>query len=313
LEKERVDEATQILKDARMEFPAQPLAGESHETSAVHFTAYYPRSVEKVNWSTVLAYMHVADALPLVYSDSRRRLGEASKRTSSKTARKKVDIARGTRTLVVPQSESLEFNPSQIDFTWLEDFHCAEFRCRLRSDVTVQPWFQRLYDSKRQDVTVRVAFYVPPVLLAEISFKVRASQRSENRQPASVTSHPYQRVFVSYSREDSSIADQLGEAYKALGLEYLRDVNVLRSGEKWAPALLDLIFKSEIFQLLWSNAAKRSPYVRQEWQHALGLNRYFFIRPAYWEKPMPTPPRELADIHFAYLGWLGPSITQWVD
>jgi hypothetical protein len=120
-----------------------------------------------------------------------------------------------------------------------------------------------------------------------------------------VTSHPYQRVFVSYSREDSSIADQLGEAYKALGLEYLRDVKVLRSGEKWAPALLNLIDKSEIFQLLWSEAAKCSPYVRQEWQHALGLDRDFFIRPVYWEKPMPAPPRELADLHFAYLEFKG--------
>ena len=65
--------------------------------------------------------------------------------------------------------------------------------------------------------------------------------------------------------------------------------------------MLDLIDKSEIFQLLWSKAAKRSPNVRKEWEHALGLHRDFFIGPAYWEKPMPAPPRELADIHFAYL------------
>jgi len=65
--------------------------------------------------------------------------------------------------------------------------------------------------------------------------------------------------------------------------------------------LLDLIDKSEIFQLLWSKAAKRSHNVRKEWEHALGLHRDFFIGPAYWEKPMPAPPRELADIHFAYL------------
>jgi hypothetical protein len=75
----------------------------------------------------------------------------------------------------------------------------------------------------------------------------------------------------------------------------------MRSGEKWAPALLQLIDESEIFQLLWSKAAKQSAYVRQEWQYALGLHRGFFIRPVYWDIPMPPPPRELADIHFAYL------------
>jgi hypothetical protein len=287
------------IKDERK--PRKGLEEHSHvekmvrETSAkVHFTAYYLRSAEILNWSTVLAYMHIAKALPFVYSDSRRRLGEAAERTSRKTASKRVEIARGARILVVPQSDWLEFNPPQVTFAWLEDFHCGEFRCRIRSDVKA--------DSKFQDVAVRIAFYVEPVLVAEISFTVSVSHEPEQKhQTASITARPYQRVFVSYSREDSSIADQLGEAYKALGMEYLRDVNVLRSGEKWAPALLDLIDKSEIFQLLWSEAAKRSPYVRQEWQHALGLNRSSFIRPAYWKRPMPAPPRELADIHFAYL------------
>ncbi len=59
---------------------------------------------------------------------------------------------------------------------------------------------------------------------------------------------------------------------------------------------------SEIFQLLWSEAAKQSTYVRREWKHALALHRPFFIPPVYWDKPMLSPPRELADIHFvAYL------------
>jgi hypothetical protein len=76
---------------------------------------------------------------------------------------------------------------------------------------------------------------------------------------------------------------------------------MLRSGEKWAPALLQRIDESEIFQLLWSKAADQSEYVRQEWQHALALHRRFFIRPVYWDKPMTPPPQELAEIHFAYL------------
>ena len=93
----------------------------------------------------------------------------------------------------------------------------------------------------------------------------------------------------------------LEKAYKALGNEYLRDVNTLRSGEEWNPALLKLIDESEIFQLLWSEAARQSPYVRQEWQHALGLSRRQFIRPVYWKKPMPSRPPELSAIHFAYV------------
>jgi hypothetical protein len=31
------------------------------------------------------------------------------------------------------------------------------------------------------------------------------------------------------------------------------------------------------------------------------LNRTAFVRPLYWEQPMPEPPEELRDIHFARL------------
>src|SRR5262249_17932149 len=258
------------------------------------FTAYYPRFVNQRMWNTVLAYMHVEDALRLINSDSKRRLSDAGGRIDNRTTIKKVAIARGAKILVVPQSEGLEFNPPQVTFAWLEDFHCAEFRCRARSETSEGAGLKH--------ATVRIAFFVAPILIAEISFTIGVAKAVEQgRRTASVTAHPYQRVFVSYSHNDSDIAKQLEKAYTALGIEYIRDVCMLRSGEKWASGLWKRIDESEIFQLLWSKAAKRSGYVRQEWQHALSLHRPFFIRPVYWDKPMPSPPRELADIHFAYL------------
>jgi hypothetical protein len=99
---------------------------------------------------------------------------------------------------------------------------------------------------------------------------------------------------------------QLEQAYRALGLEYLRDVRILRSGEKWNPALLEAIERADIFQLCWSMAAKQSVYVRKEWRYALTLQRPSFIRPVYWETPMPAAPRQLAKIHFAYLDSISP-------
>jgi len=63
--------------------------------------------------------------------------------------------------------------------------------------------------------------------------------------------------------------------------------------------------KADIFQLCWSSAARTSPFVEREWRHALSKGRPGFIRPTYWEEPMPPPPPELAYIHFAHLeiGW----------
>ena len=94
------------------------------------------------------------------------------------------------------------------------------------------------------------------------------------------TVEPYQAVFVSYARQDAGIVDQLERAYAALGFDYLRDVRVLRSGEKWNPALLRKIEEADIFQLCWSKAAKASANVEQEWRHAMRLNRTAFVTPA---------------------------------
>jgi hypothetical protein len=102
------------------------------------------------------------------------------------------------------------------------------------------------------------------------------------------------RVQKSPPRGERTTTDAL------LGMQSLRDVHVLRSGEEWHPALLRHIEQADIFQLYWSNNAKHSTYVEHEWRHALTQTRPSFIRPLYWEQPMPDPPPELAAIHFAY-------------
>lgn len=112
------------------------------------------------------------------------------------------------------------------------------------------------------------------------------------------------RVIAEISAIDSPAEAQFTAYYsRTIDLRTLSTIlgAMFRSGEKWAPALLKRIEESEIFQFLWSEAAKRSAYVRQEWRHALSLHRDFFIRPVYWEHPMPQPPQELEEIHFAYL------------
>ena len=60
-----------------------------------------------------------------------------------------------------------------------------------------------------------------------------------------------------------------------------------------------MIDQADIFQLCWSQSAKKSPYVEREWRRALMRNRESFVRPLYWEDPMPPPPAELASLHFA--------------
>jgi RNA polymerase sigma factor (TIGR02999 family) len=255
------------------------------------FTAYHLRSIDERAWRLLLAYVHVTDAERAVEADAHRRFGEDSDGISSKVARTDACIARGTKILVVPESDALELNPPFAAVTLIEDFHCTEFRVRLR-DQPVR--------GRPRTATVRIGFYVPPLLIAEIAVTMRI-ERDRAEAPARSSAAPYQRVFVSYSHDDSDIANQLEKAYTAIGIEYMRDIRFLRSGQKWTPELLNKIDKAEVFQLLWSHAARRSDYVTKEWRYALTLQREWFIRPVYWERPMPPAPDELSDIHFAYL------------
>ena len=112
----------------------------------------------------------------------------------------------------------------------------------------------------------------------------------------------YGAIFCSYSHRDTVIVERVERAYKALGLDYLRDVTTLKSGTHWSDELLELIDRADVFQLFWSSAAADSKYVRQEWEHALKHEaaKPNFIRPVWWQTPLPSVPPELGHIHFAY-------------
>jgi hypothetical protein len=93
----------------------------------------------------------------------------------------------------------------------------------------------------------------------------------------------------------------------ALGDKYLRDVTELRAGQDWQRWMREAIEEADMFQLFWSHNSMRSVYVRQEWEYALSLGRPNFIRPTYWEMPLPEssaenlPPAELRQLHFQHL------------
>jgi hypothetical protein len=86
----------------------------------------------------------------------------------------------------------------------------------------------------------------------------------------------------------------------------VRDVLDLRAGEVWNTRLCELIESADVFQLFWSRNSMDSPFVRQEWEHALRIPKPDFVRPVYWEQPFPTreglPPEGLARLHFAFVG-----------
>jgi hypothetical protein len=266
----------------------------SPETSQVQFSVHYPRSVAPKIWSTLLTYAHLPEALETIQAQTELRVGPQGA-SSYLNARGLAtgDISRGAEITVVPHLPGCDVNPPRAKFLWLEDWHCTEFRFRSVSG-----------NQAGDSVAGRISFYVGPLLVCDITTFIQFSAQGEGllrESRTTATSDPYQAIFVSYSHQDSEIVEQLEKAYVVLGIQYLRDVRILRSGEKWNSALCAKIEQADLFQLCWSDAAKRSQYVTQEWKYALGLNRQAFLRPMYWQTPMPEPPSALADIHFAFL------------
>jgi hypothetical protein len=146
------------------------------------------------------------------------------------------------------------------------------------------------------------------IILAELVLSIRVDNgyrpalRSAEIEP--VRARRFRQIFAAYSHQDRVIVDQVEELGVALGDRYLRDCRDLRAGEIWNDRVQELISEADIFQLFWSWAAMRSKYVRQEWEYALSLGRADFVRPTYWEEPLPSdsaqdlPPECLHRLHF---------------
>ena len=299
-------------KPARREEGALPPESGSPEAAEVppardiRFTTYAPTTIAPRAWATLLAYCHRPSAAQAIEDDRKARLGGAVTRAEAESSQA---IAAGAEITVVPEIPGCLFNPPRASILWLEDWHRVEFRFQTLETGAVKGPAATAPASR---LSGWVSFYLGPILVSEIPLGLRvvdAAQGSRIPLAAGIgepdevrptTVSPYQAVFVSYSHRDEVIVDRLGNAYKALGLPYLRDVEILRSGEEWNPALLRKIDEADIFQLCWSQTARKSVYVEQEWRHALKRGQASFIRPLYWESPMPDPPPELSGIHFAY-------------
>jgi hypothetical protein len=271
----------------------------------VQFTVFRPRRIPVETWCTVLAFAHLAERRPDAPPDTtdpveevRRQaaqvLGDAAARYVDTTQDSAEAIPRAGEITFALDLPDLEVNPRQRSFRWLEDIQREEFHVRA----------PRALDGTTVRGALRV--YLGAIVVAEVALALRV-ENAASTAPDVESEHarPYRRIFPSYSHLDESIVQQVEAYARTLGDEYLRDVTHLRSGEVWSERLADFIRTADVFQLFWSRNSMASTWVRREWEYALSLGRPFFIRPTYWETPMPEapdlPPPALRELHFQRL------------
>ncbi len=262
------------------------------------FTVYSPVILRCATWYKFLVYVHLPSVTRIIEQDSRNLLGGGVH-----DYRKTFDvpdalIAPGSEITIIPEIRGCAFDPPSAKIIWKGAWQRARFQVQARI-ARSQPAFG--YVNFRLGITQ----------IAEVSvyFHVLENHReivsSPSTQHLNHTGSIFRKIFASYSRKDSEIVDHLERVYTALGDEYLRDIESLRSGEEWEPALLDMIDSADIFQLYWSENARQSQHVTKEWRYALARKIPRFVRPFYWQKPMTAPPQELGKYHFAHLDLSG--------
>ena len=289
--------------------PAEPNESELVLDENVQFTVYRPRAIRPAEWYDLLAFAHLAERRPDAPADEPDPLAQVKAQAEQLLGGRLSDyddprsdsrhgVPQDGEITFLPEIPGVQFNPERRVFRWQEDVHREEFRLRASPDLA------------GRTARGRLTVYLGVIILAELDLAVRvdaAAPSPDGPQPPPQSEHarPYRKIFASYSHRDVEVVRQFELLAASLGDEYLRDVARLHSGADWDAALLRLIDEADVFQLFWSSNSMLSPYVRREWEYAISLARPYFIRPTYWEDPLPTsqqpalPPDSLRRLHFS--------------
>lgn len=279
--------------------PPPATTPEPTQDEPIEFSSYALKEVTPQTWVPMRAYVYKVSAARQVAADASAEFRDFDIR-DIRTVTEGVSqaIREGSLITATPELEGFQFNPPSVSQYFFEDWHRFDFKMRAHTA------------SVNQSVNGVITFTVEGVIIADLPLSVFVAQASSSAAltpkpsstPAPMTAQPYQAIFCSYSHRDTTIVERVERVYKALGMTYLRDAVTLRSGENWNNRLLEMINEADIFQLFWSISASKSKYVQQEWEYALERMKNekipSFIRPVYWEDPMPSPPEALGHLHF---------------
>ncbi|NDC64826.1 MAG: toll/interleukin-1 receptor domain-containing protein [Planctomycetia bacterium] len=109
----------------------------------------------------------------------------------------------------------------------------------------------------------------------------------------------YRTAFASYATPDRGEVVRRVQALRAAGIHCFQDVLDLEPGQRWEQQLWKRIDQADVLFLFWSDHAKASRWVAQEWKYGLEQRGLDFIRPVILQRePFVSPPDELRELHF---------------
>src|SRR5689334_16175655 len=260
----------------------------------VQFTCGYPGAVSANQWYSVLFYIHLTERAQDVRSLLDKQSAEISSGAVTSGAVASRTIERGTTLKLVPELKGFRFNPPVLELDWFEDVQQVRFRIMAGDGFA---------GSSRLGA---IEVYAAGLLIAQVplSIRVRQSGETETAEAQIILARMFEKVFASYSHKDKAVVDACCALSRSMGISMYVDSASLLSGDDWEKKLREAIRDSDVFQLFWSRNSSASKEVEKEWRAALGLvgeKAERFIRPLYWQQPLPPIPSELNAFHFAQL------------
>jgi len=253
-------------------------------------TAAYPEAVVPGAWYQMELFLYLRKYQDIVDREIQKLEQVQGSGYESVKAYLSNTIPEGTKIRISVSSEDFDISLDEISINWFEPYYRYPFRIRLRREL-----------GPEDEANINIQVSADDLLLGELIVSTGVTTGGVTPKLSAAQMQWYSEVFASYAHQDITVVQQYRQRYEALGVTLFVDESGLRGGVDWERALLHQIRGSDIFQLFWSSAASRSKYVKWEWQNALELvpiKGEAFIRPVFWDDPMPDAPKELSAIHF---------------
>jgi TIR domain len=292
------DKAVDQAKERSAGKPGVPVvarpAGSSLFDDNAKFTAYRPAILVPGKWRRMMVFMHLDEAATLIEIETRaRQILGAEYDDYSDVVDSRFPIVRENEITLVPEVPGIRFNPPRRSFSWVAGVRMHEESFFIHAPFTLVDKLAR----------GRISVFFGQLLMAEIALNLRVAKDPGPKEEswAKGGGKRFRKVFASYSDQDAKLVEAMERQIQAIGCEYLREIIKLRKGQQWNERLLAMIVDADVFQLFWSRNAAQSAHVEKEWRHAIALRREAFVRPAYWEIPMPEAPDPLRRLRFCFL------------
>jgi TIR domain len=208
-------------------------------------------------------------------------------------------IVRGAEIDLFLDCPDLMIDKPTASLVWTGNPERAVFEVELAHDVA-------------STVMAKVFLSIDGMPIGEISFTLHVQRAREQTlqtlaaddhaaQLVGDTARRYRSAFISYARGDFEQVSYFAQGLEQHEMDLFVDVTKAEPGEDWSGKLTQEINRADVFYLMWSSSAARSPWVDKEARHAVARSQKSnrpVIVPMTLHRGAPPPPPFLHGYEF---------------